>query len=95
MIEIGLAIILLVDLEGIHVVTCLHFFCDDDFKQFDIIYINGSLESLHQACNCGYNFLQLLLWFGHTRIHIEVIIFQVYTYVTSQTCVNNHKKIQQ
>jgi len=59
MIEIGFAIILLANLEGIHVVTCLHFFYDDDFEQFDIIYINGYIESVHQTCNCGYNLLTI------------------------------------
>jgi hypothetical protein len=24
------------------------------FEQFDIIYINSFLESLHRACNCQY-----------------------------------------
>ncbi len=61
MIEIGLAIILLANLEGIHVVTYLHFFYDDDFEQFDIIYINDYLESLHQTCNCQYNLFAIII----------------------------------
>ncbi|CAM6033277.1 unnamed protein product [Sphagnum compactum] len=27
----------------------------DDFEQFEIFYVNGSLKSLHQACNCRYS----------------------------------------
>jgi len=30
-------------------------------------------------------YLQLLFQVGNTRIHIEIILFPIYTYVTSQT----------
>ncbi len=36
----------------------------------------------------------LLFQVGNIKIHIELILFQIYTNVTSQTCVNNHQKIQ-
>jgi hypothetical protein len=39
-------------------------------------------------------YLQFFIHVGNTRIHIEIILFQIYTYVTSQTYVNNHQKIQ-
>jgi len=38
--------------------------------------------------------LKLFFQVGNTRIHIEIILFQIYTHVTSQTYVNNHQKIQ-